>query len=544
MSDSPDLSNSIEVETVDGYRERWSLDEKLAQNRAAAGVFSDRLDEGFATLDVALIRDVMRDWPDLNLLDTIRVLGNADGDVAWEGRHVAKPAGFKPRRGFSVQGTGWASAWTDRTFVDVLADSGGDKWGPPTLNLRSRFITNGHALDAEFTAAVENGALVFSGPKNTNVESGSRAALMYVAPDGVKIAKVAYKLRAQQVSATHYTAQAIYATDDDTQAIASWDDHAVVQGSLEEIELEQPRRFLAVMLNKAPAGNTNEPPHIVWAPICVYSDHGLELFNPGDGQPPGFLVSDALVYLLRYCPALTPGDIAATDWPVPQGAWHQGTTFQAAQTELNDTQLWHPAVWEGRRYDYGPHDLSDDAVDWVVRTDDPGVELNLQGDSIADLRNGLVVEYEDVELGRRRLTPETHPDHLADLSPDNPANRAGLQVWGDSPLTLDYPAKEGQALRVGRVALAELQRPRSPGSITLRLGKIRDRGGTWQPGWRARSGQTITIADHPNPSPRLITEKTMDPKTKSLELTLDRPSRRVEALLAARIGLRRGARGL
>src|SRR3712207_7715776 len=61
-----------------------------------------------------LFRSITRDWPDLNLFDTISIVGPA-GETAWEGRVSANPRSFDTGgHQISVQAAGWMAHTRDR----------------------------------------------------------------------------------------------------------------------------------------------------------------------------------------------------------------------------------------------------------------------------------------------------------------------------------------------------------------------------------------------------------------------------------------------
>jgi hypothetical protein len=86
------------------------------------------------------------------------------------------------------------------------------------------------------------------------------------------------------------------------------------------------------------------------------------------------------------------------------------------------------------------------------------------------------------------------------------------------------------AAQIGRIALAEFNLPKAPGTITV-TGHIKDRAGHWQQGWRVRAGDTVAITDHPNDRPRLVTETTWDHDSKTLTISVEGPAHRLDAVL-------------
>jgi hypothetical protein len=186
---------------------------------------------------------------------------------------------------------------------------------------------------------------------------------------------------------------------------------------------------------------------------------------------------------------------------------------------LNKYHLWHLGVWEGKRQlVYRPYDLTD--YDWEIRTDDQGTTFSPQGPSTDGLFNGIEVTYTDLLTGVvDTLTPDTYTD-LTDSAADNPWNVVDRDKRGE--IALSSPTLAAQALELGQAALADLNRPKTPGTLTA-TGYIRDRAGNRQPVSKVRAGDTIAITNFPNDAPRLIVETDYDDESKTLKLC-DRPA--------------------
>jgi hypothetical protein len=117
---------------------------------------------------------------------------------------------------------------------------------------------------------------------------------------------------------------------------------------------------------------------------------------------------------------------------------------------------------------------------------------------------------------------------LADTSASNPWNLAGRKHWDE--ITLSTPTLAQQALDLGAAALADRNRPRTPGTITV-TGYIRDRAGNMQPVSKVRAGDTISITNFPNDTPRLIVETDCDDEGKQIRLSIDKPFALLDAYL-------------
>jgi hypothetical protein len=302
--------------------------------------------------------------------------------------------------------------------------------------------------------------------------------------------------------------------------------------------LSSPRRFCTIewLYNTTPAGTAGADFSIFASQLAVYGSHGLTGY--GD-NPKGFLASDVIRDVCtRFCPKLNPAGVLDTAWPIPHLVFKDQTDPYDAFLAVNAFHLWELGVWEDKTLHFGPSDRTD--YDWDVRLSDFGVQVEQQGDSTETLANGVVVDYTNVVTGSKDvLTPDVYTD-LADAGSSNPANTHGLQRW--FKLSLSSPTTTDAALQIGRAALAEYNAPKAPGTINM-TGHVRDRAGHWQQGWKVRAGDTIAITDHPNDSPRLVTETSWNHDSKQLTVTTDSANARIDAVLD-RVGVALSAAGL
>jgi hypothetical protein len=115
--------------------------------------------------------------------------------------------------------------------------------------------------------------------------------------------------------------------------------------------------------------------------------------------------------------------------------------------------------------------------DWEVRLSDPGVTVDLQGDSTETLANGITVTYQDIATGNTNvLTPDDHPE-LRDPTPRTRTTRTASSTGRGHALGAEHRGR--RAADRPREARRDNQ-PKAPGSITVQ-GHIRDRAGHWQP---------------------------------------------------------------
>ena len=266
---------------------------------------------------------------------------------------------------------------------------------------------------------------------------------------------------------------------------------------------------------------------VQFSKLAAYGNHGLSIVTGDPLEPGGVRLSDVITDIAsRWCPRLDTSGIQAHDYVVQHCAYRERTYPFDAFLDLNKYALWHLGVWENKRLDFRPYDLTD--YQWEIRTDDPGTTFSPQGLSTDSLCNGISVTYTDPLTGVANvLTPDGYSE-LRDASDSNPWNRHGVDHWDE--ITISSPVLLAQALELGRAALADRNTPKTPGTISVR-GYIRDRAGNPQPVWKVRAGDTIAITNFPNDSPRLIVETDYNDETKEQRLAIDRPFALLEAYL-------------
>jgi hypothetical protein len=297
--------------------------------------------------------------------------------------------------------------------------------------------------------------------------------------------------------------------------------------------------FLQFNFGSSPAGGDSNEYSIAWSKVAVYGFHGVNTFPGEPGEPDGVYASDVVKNIAqRWCPQLDTTGVQQTDYVIQHLAFKDPVFPFDAFLEVNKYHLWQLAVWENRRLCFEPYDLTD--YDWEIRTDGQGVTFAPQGPSVDDLFNGIAVTYTDALTATKvRLTPNDYADLRSD-SQENPWNAHGVDHWDE--IELSTPTIQAQALQIGRAALADRNTPKTPGTITVQ-GYIRDRQGHEQPVWKVRAGDTISITNFPNDSPRLIVETSYDDETKTVTLSIDRPFALLDAYLD-RVGTALTARGL
>lgn len=522
-----------EVTTASGARYRWDANQPVA-SRPQNLRFSTKLGEGFSGASLQLSRRIDDDYPDLNLVDDVTFTG-ADGSVAYEGRNSAMPRDLGDRHSIGVTLAGWMAHAKGRRFVMPFVDRDPGRWTSMPRERRARYLSLGVAI-GDFSYGREQGGMTLGLP-NQALGTSTGTEVWYQAPPGSLLNGVYY-----QGETTTFPAgwlQTFFTTDvRDGSSTTPYS--ATLDDTLRPATFTNSARYVAHQVFSNGTGATPAAGSGVdFSKIAAYGNHGLTLHTGDPAEPPGVYASDVIRWICdQFCPKLDPSGIRATDYVIQHLAFNDPTFPYDAFLEVNKYHLWHLGVWEGRRLDFRPYDLSD--YDWEIRTDDPGTTFSPQGPDVDSLFNGTALTYTDPLTGvTERVTPDDYDD-LADSSLTNPWNMHGEQHWDE--IVLSSPSLLEPALNLGRAALADRNRPRTPGTITVR-GYIRDRAGNEQPVWKVRAGDTIAITNFPNDAPRLIVETDYEDEKKSIRLAIDRPFALLDAYLD-RVGNALGARGL
>ena len=518
----PPLGLHVEVKDAQGTTYRWDSDAP-ATDRPQGISFSTKRGDGFSTASCSLSRRVDQDYVDLNLYDDFSFVGY-DGSVAYEGRLGAMPRSLDTEHRISVQLAGWMAHAKDRKFTEVYVDRDLSQWRQMPL---ARQVGNyiGIPVDKDYTFQTEGGGLVFAGISGQAISNSSSSEAWYVAPVGVTVGRLGYV--GAESNTTNVEAATVYTGS--TDALGTSASTALTLDSTVRHASVTAQRY---MMLRAQATATHTPAvgsafSRRFSAVAVYGSHGVTERSGTGTEPNGFYASDVISNIVsRWCPKLNAGGVQATTYVIPHLVFRDRTTPYDAFLEINKYHLWELAVWEDKTLHFYPSDMSD--YDWEVRTDDPGTTFDWQGDSTEEHFNGIVVEYTDVATGQQKqLTPDDTPA-LEDPDPSNPATTHGIPRWHE--ISVSTPTTEEAASQIGRIALAEQNQAKAPGTIRVQ-GHIKDRAGHWQPVWRVRAGDTLAITNHPNDRPRLVTETSYEHDTKTLTISVDSERRTLDAIL-------------
>jgi hypothetical protein len=531
-----------EVTTADGTRYRWDANQAPG-SRLRNFSFRTKIGEGFADANGQLARRIDLDYPDLGLINTVTLTG-ADGSVAYEGRLSAMPRDLGDTHSIGVTLAGWMSHAKDRKFSEVYIDRRLSEWGPMSNARTANLLTGGYSPrgSGEVRPDVTTTALVQSFDGAWIAGHLPIVEAWYDAGAGVSLGRLRGTYSAGANTSTgdaNWAAVGVLSSDLVHTSVNSSGD-LWPSTPLDLAATTSGRRYGTVQFYYAvaPAGTDGVTFNLNWLYLRAFGNHGLTI-RGSTADTEGFYASDVMRDIAsRWCPEFDISGIQDTSYVIEQLAFKDRTFPYDAFLELNKYHLWHIGVWENKRLDFRPYDLTD--YDWEIRTDDPGTTFSPQGPSTETLFNGITVEYQDILTGTANvLTPDTNPE-LADTSSSNPWNQHGIAHWDE--IKLSTPDTAAGAAHLGQAALADRNAPKTPGTITVR-GYIRDRAGNDQPAWKPRAGDTISITNFPNDTPRLIVETDYNDEDKTLRIAVDRPFQLLEAYLD-RVGTALGARGL
>lgn len=522
----PALELTASIGGPSGRRWRYAPAARNAGDRPLDLSFTTEAGEGFGTGQLTLSRPYDQDSPDLSLLGDV-VIEGYDGQIAYEGRVQGTPrslTGQGPQIRMDLQG--WMSHARQQPFVDLIIDRDLSQWGPMDSRYKARApgsysqLVNDPVVDAD-GEAVTFTFEQFTGSYNESGMASYRAS-------GPLIHCLAIKQLTRPNDPDWHTDGYIYA---DSQGL----DHGVTatKTNSDDVILAADGLTYAYLASSyfgsftGTFAMTNRFLPVVFGPIWAGQSPNTEAV---------VALSDVLKYLLgRYAPKLDLSRMVNNGYPVKHAVWREPTTCHDAVRELNVYAQWALGVYENREVEYRPFDLS--TYDWQVRAGQDGVEVETQGVTIEGAFNGVTVSWPDYAGGQNTLTPDDTTE-LRDSNPAIAANQWGDRQWAN--LSLSRMTSQEGAITQARLYLADLNRPKFPSTITV-PGHIKDSRGHWQPAWRVRANQTISIRNHPNDAPRLITSTSW--QGNRLQITTDNALNRFEAI-TARLDRARADKGM
>jgi hypothetical protein len=545
----PSLALDVEIETPDGLH-RLSAESPHARFRPYNIEFETQRGEGFATASVTVSREIFKEWPDLNLLDTWRFISQSD-EIVYEGRLRSMPATNTPEEQITLNLIGWMGYLRGKKINPLIIDTRLSSWGDPSVDRRVYITGLNFRLDANVSAGWQGtgerppGILIdFNGITSTSGKTDSGESWFY--GGGEDIGAVLYKF-VNWVGAPSEVWETLVTAYEDDNGIGGESTYqngtdykaATNTNPYETFKVEKAgKKYAAFKSRRAGGGGGQALPDVQeWEYPKVIGTHELTL--RGTFPEVGFYLTDIMQYILAtYYPKVEwAGE--ENKFVVQQASWHDSAQFgYDILKELNNLALWELNMWEGPALSYERADLA--KTDWQFKTTDEGITVGFEGDAIENVANGCSVHYTDPSGVPRTLLPSDYAE-LRDESPDNPYNKHEEDGWTDCDVP--YPVNLAEALQYGRAYLEEFNRPKRPAQFTISGGFIKDGAGRWQPGFKPRNGQSVSVADKIDEEPRLITATKWIDGGKSLVITTDAPPQEIDAMVA-RQQIAREARGL
>jgi hypothetical protein len=540
------LEHYCEITTSDGATFRWDANQP-PDSRLRNLTFSTKIGDGFSLATGTLARRIDLDYPDLQLGAEIVITG-ADGTIVFEGRLSAMPREVGQTHSINVTFVGHMAHAKDRKFSETYVDRDLSAWGGMSRGRKSAHLTGNYTpTDGAQIADEADGKAGIS-----TVIQGAWASpykpiseMWYDAGPGNLIGRVAYSWqKGPAVDAGNANwFWNVYVCSDDKASAAEGTANLRAAGP-SALQTFTPTSFyryalLQLQFTFAPAGADGATWNVDWYKLAVYGNHGLTTHAGDPSEPDGLYLSDILRDIaMRFCPKFDISGVEDYEYVVQHCAYRERTYPHDAFLDLNKYALAHLAVWENKKLTFRPYDLSD--YQWEIRTDDQGTTFAPVGPTLEDTYNGIVVRYTDLLTGVENvITPDDNTE-LRDTSDENPWNQAGVDHWYED-LQITGGQLEADALQIGRAVLAEKNRPKTAGTLTVQ-GYIRDRAGNPQPVSRVRAGDVICVTNF-NEINRLIVETDYDDESKTLRVAVDFPFQLLEALFDRQANARQ-ARGL
>jgi hypothetical protein len=490
----PPAEINAEVVLPSGDRIRWDSASPDAGNRPLDPQIETVSGKGFGAGSVILTRPVDRDYAELGLLNEL-ILRTATGKTVYQGRAQGVPVSDT----WQFDCDGWWSHGEQRTMTELLVDRDLNAWGEWSLVRRSLWINIG--LFPIGTASALPDASTGAPGLHLTVPNGSSNAMAeawYDAGPGAKVASIYYDLISKSVAGDTGLFRGL--DDDGFGGEVPGTDYLTGANSSAAGTFTHatPKRYTTFSLQGGATAASAER-SVTLRKLTVIGDHGIPTVTTSDGTP-GVTASDSITYLAnKYAPKWDTSGVGQTSYPIPHAVWRDPITPAEAIKQLNSYHLWKLGVWEDRRLEFAPYDLS--VAKWQVANGQDGVRVEYQGDTTENVFNGCAVTFNDFAGKTQRLTPDD-TDDLKDEGEWIAANQWGDTAWLD--IQVSWPCTADDAAQIGSIALASANQARRPSTITVPM-HIKDIHGSWWPSSYVRADETILVTNQHTPVPRLIT---------------------------------------
>jgi hypothetical protein len=554
VHETPPLELAVTVQTPAGATARWGRDDPNPALVPGDMSLSGAMPGGYERFSCVLQRDPQRDYPDLERLSKLTVLGLGGGTVAWQGRLEKGPdsGGFQSQ--VTPEGVGYQAALEDDNSArEIFLDGERGEWGGAALERKINYQNAKEDLEEPTSSGSDPAGLQAIVTSLTGKWERKRVCEAWYDSHGIPLGRIlAYwelfaknKIGDDTISGDPNWAWACALTTHNgntTENDGSGSLAAEGPTGSANVAATAARYFALLQLlyaNVAGGGIDGVEYAVYWPSVYVkgasdLTTHGT--FAPG--EPFGVLASDAIGYALgRWVPELA-RKIVPTTFVIPQLAFKEPTTVsemvkQAVRFELPDWAVWESegGYWLPPTFYLNPR--GERAKQWRSRIGP--AQLQETGPQIDRLWNGVVVQYTDTSGISRAVgppgfaggTPESEDTGLLDSSGENPVNQAGIRRW--ALLKMGTTTPEG-AKTVGRVFLREQALLETSGQATL-TGVVEDASGVLWPAWMVRAGDEIAFVDASEPGYRRIVSHNYNDSTRTQTIQLDQPPDGMTALL-------------
>jgi hypothetical protein len=535
---------TLSVTHSNGKTTRWGPDAADATEIPDDLTFGTSIPGGDKDLTCSLLRRIDLDYPDQGLFDEVRLYGPGNRSV-WRGKMAQFPRSHGQGYGITPGAVG-LSALLDRQrgFREIYVDRDLGRWSTAAVQRRLNVLGTYTILDPSTVPDTATGqpslATVFT---NTWTNTTRPLAEAWYDATGIPLGSVyyAWKKNANVSSAdANWKWYAKLASDDvETASDATANLRAAGPGT-GTLTATGTKKYglLQHLYDAGPGGGANSEYAIYWTCLAVYGAHGLTKQGSDTAtSAKGFYASDVIQDIVeRAAPDLTIGEIEATSFVIPHLVFADPTRGADAIAAVNAYHLYDWGVYDGEFF-YRATDP--DRLCWQARLDQ-GANLTLDGDTGAQVFNGVLVRYTD-PLGKQRIAgpPAAYWDGgvaladstntaLVDTSASNPLNAWGETAWGE--LSIGFTTTAAGAEAIGAAWLAERSLAQRRGSLTL-TGTVTHPSEGDVPVWRVRAGDYVSISDHPATVARRIIETRYTHGSRSITLSLDNTNFKLESIL-------------
>lgn len=543
----PRLDLHYEAKTPNGRFYRWGKDEPRPENVPSGGAFSSTMPGGHEGMNINLPRKPGIDYSDLERLTTIRAIG-AGGEVASEVRLERTPRVSGDQFSIGPEAKGWSAHLQDDTSAAEIYVDRSLSWQEPSAKRRSDLQATAQLGSLSTVSDATTGAPGLTAQVGQVPFTLPLIEAWFDAGNGLTIASVDIKptlltFGLPDASLSHL----IGSSDDDVATSFSGNDLKASNGVHTTITFGTARRWVLLQLywTSSAGGSAGKIYGVTWQELAAWGSHGLT--KQGTSPLQGLLASDIIANAIsRWAPLLRfstgpTGTIRPSGYAIPHASFKDKTTVQTMVDVVNAYELRPYAVWDGpdpRRIEptFYYHDWGQRGKTWRLRI--APTQLTETGPTVDRLRNGVVVQWQDVDGSTRTAGPigsgcDAEDASLEDRDPENPANKLGIPMYGD-PIPLGISV-ESEAIRVGALNLARFKETDTSGEAQIVGVAEDDKGVTW-PYWKPKAGDMAEFIDASDKRARRIIRVAPNEDTFTNTITLDAPPEGTTDLIAQMAG--------